>query len=412
MKTFNRSTPVIFIAIFLLYGCTKEKAVQLEPKMIVLTTEQQELVDESNQFGFKLLDGLVKDEPAGKNVFISPLSIELALSMTLNGAMEETNDAMREAMQFSEMEMSDINISFKNLMNELLSVDKKVIAEIANSIWYRDNFTVEQEFIDVNKDYYSAEVKALDFDSPGAKDIINNWVSDKTRKKIPKIIDEINAEHVMFLINAIYFKGAWQFEFKPSETASKPFYLKSGNTKMVPTMMQNETFPYFINNEFMAAELPYGRGNYSMVILLPQQGVEVEDLVAGLNPSDWNLMLEGLNPVEMDLKLPKFRFAYEKKLNDMLTSMGMGIAFSDFADFRGINQNGGLYITEVKHKTFVEVNEEGTEAAAVTSVGVGLTSVPLTIDFNVNKPFVFAIREKYTNAILFIGCVQEPLLED
>ena len=412
MKTFNRSTLVIFIAIFLLYGCNKEKVVSLEPKKIVLTSDQQELVDESNQFGFKLLDGLVKDEPAGKNVFISPLSIELALSMTLNGAMEETNDAMREAMQFSEMEMSDINISFKNLMNELLSVDKKVIAEIANSIWYRDNFTVEQEFIDVNKDYYSAEVKALDFDSPGAKDIINNWVSDKTRKKIPKIIDEINAEHVMFLINAIYFKGAWQFEFKPSETASKPFYLKSGNTKMVPTMMQNETFPYFINNEFMAAELPYGRGNYSMVILLPQQGVEVEDLVAGLNPSDWNLMLEGLNPVEMDLKLPKFRFAYEKKLNDMLTSMGMGIAFSDFADFRGINQNGGLYITEVKHKTFVEVNEEGTEAAAVTSVGVGLTSVPLTIDFNVNKPFVFAIREKYTNAILFIGCVQEPLLED
>jgi serine protease inhibitor len=411
MKTSNLFAA--FLIIFLIsLGCSKEKAVQLEPKMIVLTTEQQELVDESNQFGFKLLDGLVKDEPPGKNVFISPLSIELALSMTLNGAIEETNDAMREAMQFSEMEMSDINISFKNLMNELLSVDKKVIAEIANSIWYRDNFTVEQEFVDVNKDYYSAEVKALDFDSPGAKDIINKWVSDKTRKKIPKIIDEINADHVMFLINAIYFKGAWQSEFKPSETAFKPFHLKSGNTKMVPTMMQNETFPYFINNEFMAAELPYGRGNYSMIILLPQQGVEVEDLVAGLNPSDWNLMLEGLNPVEMDLKLPKFRFTYEKKLNDMLTSMGMGIAFSDFADFRGINQNGGLYITEVKHKTFVEVNEEGTEAAAVTSVGVALTSVPLTIDFNVNRPFVFAIREKYTNAILFIGCVQEPLMED
>lgn len=409
---------IAFVTVFLVAGlifnaCSKEKKEEiLTPKKIVLTADQKELVDASNQFGFLLLDGLVKDEPVGKNVFISPLSIELALSMTLNGAMGETNDAMREAMQFSDMEMSDINISFKNLMNELLTVDKKVIAEIANSIWYRKDFSVEQEFFNVNKNYYNAEVKALDFDSPGAKDIINKWVSDKTRKKIPKIIDEIDRDHVMFLINAIYFKGAWQSEFKPSETASKPFYLKSGNTKMVPTMMQNDTFPYFANNEFMAAELPYGRGNYSMVILLPQQGVEVEDLVASLNPMDWNLMLAGLNPAKLDLQLPKFRFAYEKKLNDMLTSMGMGIAFSDFADFRGINKDIRLAISEVKHKTYVEVNEEGTEAAAVTSVGIVVTSMPLTIDFNVNRPFIFAIREKYTNAILFIGCVQEPLLED
>jgi serine protease inhibitor len=412
MKTITGIASISLIAFFVLNGCDKESKVTLEPKKIVLSSDQQELVDAGNQFGFELLNALVKDEPAGKNVLISPLSVELALSMTLNGAREETNDAMREAMQFSDMDMSEINISYKNLMKELLSVDKKVIAEIANSIWYRNNFGVEQEFIDVNKNFYNAEVKALDFDSPGAKDIINKWVSDKTKKKIPEIIDEINSEHVMFLINAIYFKGAWQFEFKPSETASKPFYLESGNTKMVPTMMQNETFPYFANNEFMAAELPYGRGNYSMVILLPQQEVGVEELVASLNPTDWNLMLEGLNPAIMDLQLPKFRFAYEKKLNDMLTSMGMGIAFSDFADFRGINQNGGLYITEVKHKTFVEVNEEGTEAAAVTSVGVGVTSMPPTIDFNVNRPFVFAIREMYTNAILFIGCVQEPLMEE
>lgn len=412
MKTFNRSVPVIFIAIFLLYGCNKEKVVSLEPKKIVLTSDQQVLVDAGNQFGFKLLDGLVKDEPAGKNVFISPLSIELALSMILNGAREETNDAMRNAMQFSEMEMSDINISYKNLMNELLSVDKKVIAEISNSIWYRNSFAVEQEFIDTNKDYYNAEVKALDFDSPGAKDIINNWVSDKTRKKIPEIIDEINAEHVMFLINAIYFKGAWQSEFNESETAQKPFYLDNGSVKEVPMMMQNNSLPFYEGNNFIAAELPYGRGNYSMVIILPDSGTKAEEIVSQMSNEEWNIITSELTPILMDIHLPKFRFAYEIKLNNMLSAMGMGVAFSDVADFRGINQNGGLYITEVKHKTFVEVNEEGTEAAAATSVGVGVTSMPLTIDFNVNRPFVFAIREKYTNAILFIGCVQEPLIED
>lgn len=177
-------------------------------------------------------------------------------------------------------------------------------------------------------------------------------------------------------------------------------------------MMQNNSLPFYEGNNFIAAELPYGRGNYSMVIILPDSGTKAEEIVSQMSNEEWNIITSELTPILMDIHLPKFRFAYEIKLNNMLSAMGMGVAFSDVADFRGINQNGGLYITEVKHKTFVEVNEEGTEAAAATSVGVGVTSMPLTIDFNVNRPFVFAIREKYTNAILFIGCVQEPLIED
>lgn len=409
----KKITVFTFLIAFLLIACSKEKKEEvLTPKKIILTADQKELVDASNKFGFILLDGLMKDEVPGTNVFISPLSIELALSMTLNGAMEETEDAMREAMQYSDMDLSKINISFKNLMQELLSVDKRVITEIANSIWYRNTFTVEKSFIDVNRDYYNAEVKPLDFNSPTAKDIINQWVSDKTRKRIPNIIEEINQDHVMFLINAIYFKGLWQSEFKPSETVQKPFFLQSGNTKMVPMMMQNNTFPFYEGDNYFAAELPYGRGNYGMLVLLPNQGITTGDLLNGLDVDEWNLLTESLTPSLMDVQLPKFKFSYEKTLNDMLISMGMGIAFSDFADFSGINTDKRICISEVKHKTFVEVNEEGTEAAAVTSVGMVVTSMPLTIDFNVNRPFVFAIREKYTNAILFIGCVEEPLIED
>jgi serine protease inhibitor len=413
MKLLIRILPVFASAILLFSACDKNKEqTVLLPKKIILTSEQQELVDASNQFGFKLLDGLVKSEDPGINVFISPLSIELALSMTLNGAREETNDAMRTAMQFSDLEMSEINFSFKNLMKELLSVDKRVIAEIANSIWYRNTFEVEKKFIDVNKEYYNAEVKALDFASPGAKDIINQWVSEKTKNKIPEIVDEISPDHVMFLINAIYFKGLWQSEFDPDETALKPFYLETGNTKMVPMMIQNETFPFYTGDGFIATDLPYGRGNYSMVVLLPDQGVEVEEIVARLNPADWNEIVESFMPADLNLQFPKFRFSYENQLKEILTEMGMGLAFSDFADFRGINQEARLAISEVKHKTFVEVNEEGTEAAAATSIGIVVTSMPPSYDFNVNRPFIFAIREQFTNAILFIGCVKEPLMEN
>ncbi len=416
MRKFSHYTAatMLFTSIVLL-SCNKssdKEEIVLSPKKIAITAEQEEIVGASNSFGLILLNELAQDEQPGTNVFISPLSIQLALSMTLNGARAETNDAMREAMQFGDMSMSEINTSFKNLMDELLSVDPKVTTEIANSIWYRSNFAVEQSFIDLNAEYYNAEVKPLDFDSPEARQIINKWVNDKTMGKIPEIVDEIRPEHVMFLINAIYFKGLWRSEFKPSETQQRPFYLYSGDTKTVPFMTQNHTFPFYQGENFMAAELPYGRGNYSMIILLPDEGVLVNDLLAGINNMEWQQITGSLSPALLDIKLPKFRFAYEKKLNEILASMGMGIAFTDFADFSGINPEKRLAISRVKHKTFVEVNEEGTEAAAVTSVDIILVSVPTTIDFDVNRPFVFAIREKYTNAILFIGFVNEPLIEN
>lgn len=410
----NLSRLIIMISVILFFSTCKkdETEVSLNPKKIVLTAEQSQLVDASNEFGFKMLNKVAMDEPDGKNVLISPLSIELALSMALNGAMGATNDAMREAMQFNDMEMNQINVSFKNLMQELLSVDEKVSVDIANSIWYRNTFGVEQKFIDVNKDYYDAQVMALDFDSPTAKNVINKWVADKTRDNIKTIIDAINPDHVMFLINAIYFKGLWATEFNAAHTSSQPFYLNSGAVKKVPTMMQNNTFHYYAGNNFTAAELLYGRGNYSMVIILPNVGTNVEELLSQFSSDKWNEITNKLTPMLLDVQLPKFKFAYEKTLNDMLKAMGMGIAFTEFADLRGINRNGGLFISEVKHKTFVEVNEEGTEASAATSVGVGIVSMPVTINFSVNRPFIFAIREKYSNAILFIGSVNEPLIEN
>jgi serine protease inhibitor len=408
MKTNHLITCLIMTAM-LFCSCSKEKEMNPQPKNVVLTPEQRDIVDASNQFGFKLLHGLVQDEPGEKNIFISPLSIELALSMTLNGAAGTTSSSMRETMQFSNMDLEEINQAFHSLMKELTSLDPKVVTEIANSIWYRNSFAVQQDFIHVNRDYYDAVVEALDFDSPNAKNVINSWVADKTRNKIRSVVDEINPEHVMFLINAIYFKGAWKNAFDPRETSDQAFRLPSGSTKIVPTMKQNESFPAYFGESYAAAELLYGRGNFSMVILLPEVDSSVEEILEAMDPEEWNALMETFSPVQMEIRLPRFRFAYETKLNDILSDMGMGVAFTEFADFRGINPDAGLYISEVKHKTYVEVNEEGTEAAAVTSVGVGVTSMPPS--FTVNRPFLFAIREKISNTILFIGCVREPLTE-
>ena len=394
-------------------ACSKEK-VDPEPKVIELTAEQFELIDDNTVFAFELLRQVAADADAGENVFISPLSVSLALAMTLNGAEGETLDAMRQAMQLTGLSREEINEAYKKLMADLLSVDPKVVMNIANSIWYRHDFQVQPPFVGVNKDYYDAEVKALDFDSPGAVDAINKWVAQKTNDLIESIIEEIPQDAVMYLVNAIYFKGDWRHAFEKDETAPDSFSLSDGSVVQVPMMHQQTGLAYYSNERFTAAELPYGRGNYSMVVLLPKEGFTVDQVVGSMDRQAWAALTGGLDtPVELDVKLPRFRFAFEQKLKPALSRMGMGLAFTPYeADFSGINPDAELFINEVFHKAFVDVNEEGTEAAAVTAVEVGVTSMPgAPVPFHVNRPFLFLIKEKYTNAVIFAGRVMVPVVE-
>ncbi len=256
-------------------------------------------------------------------------------------------------------------------------------------------------------------MSALDFANPASKDIINNWVDEKTNQKIDKIVDNISSDDRMFLINAIYFKGAWKAEFDKNDTEDKTFYLSDGSTKSVATMKIENDFAVYFEQNYSAIELPYGQGNYSMVVLLPNDDSSLPELINQLNSAEWNnLMLSIGEPSGWNLELPKFKFEYENELNNELADLGLGIAFSDLADFTGINKDGNLAISRVKHKTFIEVNEEGTEAAAVTSVTMGVTSAgPGMNDFAIDHPFLFAIKEKYTNAILFLGTVSDPSQE-
>lgn len=409
--------PWVF-SLFLFCGmgsCQKDDSdLQQEPGEIRLTTEQRLLLDEGSGFAFALFREMSAEAGKRENVFMSPLSVSLALAMTYNGAGGTTRDAMKQTMQLPGLTDIKINEAYHRLIKDLVSVDKKVTLNIANSIWYRQGFQVQPPFIETNKKYYDAEVRELDFGRPDAVTIINGWVAQKTNNLIDKIIERISNQTVMILLNAIYFKGEWKYEFSKSETSPQPFFPDPAEQLTVPMMHQLGSFHYYHNELFAVAELPYGRGNYSMLVFLPHPGISVHEVINTFGKDTWEEVSEGLSgPQRLIIQLPKFRFSFELKLNDVLTTLGMGVAFSPSeADFSGINPNEQLFISEVRHKAFVDVNEEGTEAAAVTSVVIDRTSAGpgAPIAFYVNRPFVFMIREKFTNALIFAGRVMEPEL--
>lgn len=412
LKMKTTLTSFLAFIILILLSCNKEPIDINEYKDIQLDEKSAQIVEADNQFGFELFQKIFSSETEHENIMVSPLSVSLALAMTYNGADSDTKTAMEETLKLYGLTTDEINSSYQTLVNALKSLDSKVILEIANAIYYRDDFTVEQDFINTNKNYYDAEVSPLNFNLPNAKNVINDWVADKTHDKIETIIKEILPEHVMFLLNAIYFKGIWQSEFEKKDTEKKNFYLEDG-TIIQTDFMKQENSVFFTRNElFSGVQLPYGQGNYNMYIFLPENDKTLNDVADNLNKENWESWIGNFFETNVDIELPKFKYEYEIKLNDILSEMGMGIAFSNFADFTGINKFGGLYIDYVKHKSFIEVNEEGTEAAAVTVVAIAYESaIPGgNISFVVNRPFLFAITEKSTGAILFIGTVKNPLL--
>jgi len=375
-----------------------------------LTIGEQQLVESSNTFGFELFREVI-DQDGDKNVFISPLSVSMALGMTLNGADGDTYEAMKQTLEMAGLTEEEINRSYQSLIELLRGLDPKVIFQVANSIWYRQDFDVEQTFLDVCQQYFDAEVTGLDFSDPGAVDTINGWVNENTNGKIEEIVDSpIDALTMMFLINAIYFKGTWKYQFDEGDTQSAPFYLPDDSEVQCQMMQQQVTLDYYANEDFQAVDLPYGGGKYSMTVLLPALDKDIDELISELDDENWNEWTDHLSEEEVALHLPKFTLEYELKLNDVLKAMGMEVAFvPSLADFTRMNTGGGLYIEEVKHKTFVEVNEEGTEAAAVTSVEMGLTSAPEFAEMRVNRPFIFVIRENHSGSILFAGKIMNPV---
>lgn len=403
MKTSRTILAVAFLTAALI-SCDKEDT-QVKP--LNLPLKAGEVIKADNTFGFDLYQKLAVDAEPGTNVMISPLSVSQALAMTYNGANGATRIAMENALQTAGIDRDELNELNKTLVDALLSHDPKVILEIANSIWYRQEYDILQDFIKRNKDFYNADVRPMDFSAANCKDIINGWVDDKTHGKISEIVKEIKPESFMFLINAIYFKGTWTYEFAKKDTHTEPFYLEDGTTKQVNMMKQELDLNTLSNEWFNSVELPYGKGNWRMFLFLPAGDKKLAEIEGRFTQENWEQWLKSYQESkEVRLYLPRFTFAYEESLKKVLASMGMDVAFSDQADFTGILPGGGLLISDVKHKTFVEVNEEGTEAAAVTSVEIEFTSIGNYISFN--RPFLFVIAERSTGAILFIGKLVNP----
>ena len=371
---------------------------------IPLRVGMEKRVNQDNEFAFDLLKKTITSS-GETNVFISPLSVSIALGMAWNGANGQTKSEMETALKMSGMSVADINDYYKIMQSTLPGIDPTTKLNIANSLWYKTGFAVKPDFLKVNTDYFGAYVKELDFSQAWAVDTINNWCAKKTNNLITKPLNEIPSDAVMYLVNAIYFKGIWRKHFETKNTKESDFSNESGNVVKVNMMYQKDTFAYAADNYAQYLDMPYGNKAFSMTVILPVNGKTTADVLNYLTPDILNTRLETMSTKEVEVYMPRFKTQNKFLLNDPLKNMGMNLAFSDMADFTNI-ADASLQISRVIHDTYVEVTEEGTEAAAVTIVEIGTTAVqnpPPTPVFKVNKPFLFIIREKSTGVILFIG---------
>lgn len=396
---------LLFAVAFLLFGaCQSDDSPNIEPrKDISLTRSEQEITNKGNAFAFNFFNQVNKTEEED-NFFISPLSASLALSMTTNGATGNTLEEIKTTLGFEEFSLAELNEYYKKLVAGLLNSDSSTDLGIANSIWIKEGYSVKQPFIDVNKQMYDAEVRYLDFSATGAVDVINGWCSDKTNKRIPKVLETIGSNARLFLINALYFKGAWVTKFDKKNTTKEDFTAIDGKKTSVEMMKQEAEFPYMSTEDFQMLQLPYGNEAFSMCLILPHSDKNIEDVISQLNADNWQKWYGWLGTRTVNIKLPRFKQEYSKVLNDDLKDMGMVLPFAAEADLTNIAS--GLMISLVKQDTFIEVNEEGTEAAAVTVVGMFESAgpePPATPQFHANRPFIYLIKEKSTGAILFMG---------
>ena len=382
-------------------------------KTVAETTETQmsQLASASNRFGFNLFAQIQKEQPKD-NIVISPNSIALALAMARNGTDGATAEEMTNALELDLLDSTAINRSYQKLVETLKTADPNVKLAIANSLWVNQNITLKDRFINDAQEFYQAKVTNLDFADPKSKRKINDWVSKNTANKIPKVVDSLSAQDALYLINAIYFKGIWSNKFEPETTVEQPFYTDSDSSQ--PQMMMNQTgkYRYYQSDRFQAVRLPYGeKEELGMYIFLPSQASNLAEFNQHLNQDRWQEWLSHMRSQKGNITIPRFKLEYEIDLIKSLSALGIKQIFDPSqADFSAMTDTP-VAVNTVKHKTFIEVNEEGTEAAAVTSIGIRITSaMPQDTPFNmnVNRPFFFAIRDDITETVLFMGNVVEP----
>jgi serine protease inhibitor len=375
--------------------------------------DQQKLAAANNGFAFKLLRQLAKDQPS-TNIFISPYSAATVLQMVGSGAVGQTKMEMQQVLGMTGLSSAVINGANKDIAQSLNGGNTNVILMTANAIWYRQGAPVKPEFIACNQQFFGATVDALNFADPHSVDIINAWANEKTHGKISRIADGmIDPKYTqLFLANAVYFKGKWAEPFDAKDTKDWPFHLRGGGQKNVPMMTQTKTFTYRRGTGYQAVRLPYQGENLAMYVFLPDTNSSPEKLLGIMNGDTWQRVTKpGFSEKEGTVVLPKFRLEYSVELKQPLQALGMKAAFDSLgADFSGIAPQ--LFISAARQKTFVEVKEEGTEAAAVTGIameaGGMMMPPPNPFQMIMDRPFLFLIEDSQTGTILFMGIMFDP----
>ena len=374
------------------------------------------VVTANTKFGFNLFNEIRKTEQ-DKNLFISPLSVSINLAMLLNGAVGETEQAMTKALQLQGLDSESINVGYAQLRQALEAPDPEGALIIANSLWANQDVPFKQGFLQRNTQFFGAEISTLDFNDPSALQTINQWVNSNTNGKIPRILEKIEPDIVLFLVNTIYFKAAWEYRFDPWRTGYGIFHLITGEKKRVPMMTMDawrSSYPYYRGDTFQGISLPYRDRTMSMYIFLPDRESNLNTFLESLNAERWEGWMSQFSQQNVQLVLPKFRFEYRAQLNNVLKAVGMGIMFSDKADFSRMAPPSpeGPFIDEVLHSTVIDVHEGGTEAAAATggtAPGAGQVEY---VTFIADRPFFFAIRDNNTKTVLFMGVVMEPFTDE
>lgn len=362
------------------------------------------------RFGFKFFARLLHERP-GRNLFVSPLSVSLALGMLRDGASDRVREEMARALELHGVALDEMDRANARLVSTLAARNPKIEIVLADSLWLREGVAINPDFAARSRRIYAAEITPIDFTDPRSTELVNSWVNEKTSGKIPSIVDGLSPRNVMLLLDAVYFNGVWTRRFLREKTADRDFFPLEGGQKTVSMMNQTDHYRYYEDSSVQAVSLPYGREKeMSLFVVLPAEKIGLAKFLNGFSAGAWEKMLPRFERVEGSITFPKFTVDDAIPLADVLGALGLWSAFDNAASaFDGIAPD--LFLSDARQKTRLEVMEEGTIAAAVTAIGVGqgaLGGVRKTFVMIVDRPFFLAIRDNRTGALLFMGAIYDP----
>lgn len=404
---------ISWIISFFLFSCGQTGNVSHAQLDEISFTEKENVINNAiNSFSFDLFHQLSKQDST-ENMFVSPFSVSCALGMVNNGASGITHQKITQVMHIPDSLASSLNCYHRKLMDGLPCLDSSVTVKIANSMWLNEEVQIKKQFKQKNTTAYQAVSQQLDFSKSESVDKINRWVSRQTEGCIPEIISDLSPDNLMVLVNCIYFQGNWESPFEKSDTHKEQFFCADKTVKDVYMMHQLASFPYRKNECFEMATFPYGNGSYAMTVLLPNVDKSWRECMDMLDGNRWETwMNDSTDNILLDVKLPKVLLKNKYQMREVLSAMGMPNAFTPRADFTGITEKIPVWIKEVIHASYLELNEKETKASAATALEATFESewIPMepVIPFYANRPFLLVIHETGNNTILFIGKVLYP----